>query len=76
MGNLTLTDNRTGVVTVVCYDGTAPGSAASIVCDQGKGCAPNTTGGERVCQTDTTWSGYPVICCKFSENCIISESSK
>ena len=65
MGNLTLTDNRTSVVTVVCYDGTVPGSAAVIVCDRSKGCAPNTTGSERVCQSDTTWSGYPGICCKF-----------
>lgn len=74
VGNFTLVDNRTSAVTVVCYDGTAPGSEAVIVCDQSKGCAPNTTVSERsrVCQIDATWFGHPGICCKFSGYCIIS----
>jgi len=78
VGSFTLIDNRTSAVTVVCYDGTAPGSAAVIVCDQSKGCAPNTTVSERsrVCQTDTTWSGHPGICCKFSGYWIISYALK
>ena len=57
-----LMDNRLNTATVAYYNGTTTGSRACFVCDESSGHALNTTTSERVCLSDGTWSGSPIIC--------------
>ena len=57
-----LMDNRLNTATVAYYSGTTTGSRACFVCDESSGYALNTTTSERVCLSDGTWSGSPIIC--------------
>ena len=57
-----LMDNRLNTATVAYYNGTTTGSTACFVCNDVSGHALNTTTNERVCQSDGTWSGSPIIC--------------
>ena len=62
VGSAALVDTRLNTSTVVYYSGTTPGSRVCFVCDKSNGYALNITRNERVCQSDATWSGSPIIC--------------
>lgn len=55
-----LEDTTLNTATVAYYTGLIPGSTACFVCDEGSGY--NTTTNNRVCQSNATWSGSPIIC--------------
>ena len=59
-GSAVLVDKILSITTVTYYTGTTPGSRACFVCDENS--MPNTTFIERVCQSDATWSGSPILC--------------
>ena len=61
-GSAVLVDRILSTATVTYYTGTTPGSRACFVCDENSRYMPNTTFIERVCQSDQTWSGSPIIC--------------
>ena len=60
--SVVLRDNRLNTATVAYYNATTTGSRACFVCNESSGHALNTTTNERVCQSDGTWSGNPIIC--------------
>ena len=62
VGSVVLRDDRLSTATVAYYTGTTTGSSACFVCNNGSGHAINTTTIERVCLSDGTWSGTPIIC--------------
>ena len=62
IGSVVLMDNRLNTATVAYYTGTTTGSRACFVCNESSGHALNTTTNERVCLSDGTWSGSPIIC--------------
>ena len=62
VGSAALVDARLNTFTVVYYTGITPGSKACFVCDGNSLYELNTTTNERVCQSDTTWSGSTSIC--------------
>ena len=62
VGSVVLRDNRLNTATVAYYNGTTTGSRACFVCNTVSGYALNTTTSERVCLSDGTWSGSPIIC--------------
>ena len=62
VGSVVLRDDRLNTATVAYYNGTTTGSRACFVCDESSGHALNTTTNERVCLSDGTWSGSPIIC--------------
>ena len=62
VGSAVLVDRILNTATVTYYTGTTPGSKACFVCDENSRYMPNTTFIERVCQSDQTWSGSPIIC--------------
>ena len=62
-GNRSVVLNDTRTATVAYYNDTTPGSRACFVCDQNSGYTPNTTTtAERVCRSNGTWSGSPIVC--------------
>ena len=61
-GSAVLVDRILSTATVTYYTGTTPGSRACFTCDENSRYMPNTTFIERVCQSDATWSGSPIIC--------------
>ena len=63
IGSVELKDIKFNTITVAYYDGTTAGSRACFVCDERSGFELNTsTINVRVCQSDTTWSGIPMMC--------------
>ena len=62
VGSAVLNDSRLNTATVAYYSGTTTGSRACFVCNSVNGYALNTTTSERICQSDGTWSGNPIIC--------------
>ena len=46
--------------TVAYYNGTTAGSMACFVCNNGGGYELTAT--ERICQSNSTWSGSPITC--------------
>ena len=62
VGRVALRDDRLNTATVAYYNDTTTGSRACFVCNNINGYALNTTTSERVCQSDGTWSGSPIIC--------------
>ena len=61
-GSAVLVDRILSTATVTYYTGITPGSRACFVCDENSRYMQNTTFIERVCQSDETWSGSPIIC--------------
>ena len=57
-----LRDNRFNATTVAYYSGTTPGSKACYICYKGSKYVPNTTTAVRVCLSNATWSGSPIVC--------------
>ena len=63
VGSVVLRNTTLNIVTVAYYNGTTSGSMACFVCDESGGYAPNTTTtAERVCRSNGTWSGSPIVC--------------
>ena len=63
VGSVALENTRLDTETVAYYTGTTPGSRACFVCDESNGFVPNiTTTAERVCQSNGSWSGSPILC--------------
>ena len=63
IGSVALENTRLDTDTVAYYTGTTPGSRACFVCDGSNGYVPNiTTTAERVCQSNGSWSGSPILC--------------
>ena len=63
IGSIDFKDMRLNTFTVAYYDGTTTGSRACFVCDENNGFDLNTTTiNVRVCQSDATWSGVPMMC--------------
>ena len=74
VGAAALNDNRVDTATVAYYTGTTAGSRVCFVCDKDNGYSTSMneqhpTTSERVCQTNGTWSGSPIICGTFNETC-------
>ena len=69
IGSVGLMDTTLNTATVAYYNGTTPGSTACFVCDESSGHALNTTTIERVCLSDGTWSGSPIICGTLQNIC-------
>ena len=62
VGSIALVNTTLNTATVAYYTGITPGSRACLVCDKSSGYAPSIAVTERVCQSDGTWSGSPIIC--------------
>ena len=63
VGSVVLKDTTLNTATVAYYTGVTPGSRACFVCDESSGYAPNITiTSERVCRSNGSWSGSPIIC--------------
>ena len=60
VGSVALVNTTLNTATVIYYTGTTPGSRACFVCDEGNGYEP--TNNERICQSNSTWSGSPTMC--------------
>ena len=60
VGSVALMNTTLNTATVAYYTGTTPGSRACFVCDEDSGY--ELTNNERVCQSNSTWSGSPIIC--------------
>ena len=69
IGSVVLRDNRLNTATVAYYTGTTTGSRACFVCNESSEHALNTTTNERVCLSDGTWSGSPIICGMLQNLC-------
>ena len=66
VGNVVLVNTTLSTATVAYYTGTTPGSMACFVCDESSGYEQSTTTTtERVCQSNSTWSGSPITCGMF-----------
>ena len=67
IGSAVLVNTRFNTATVAYYSGTTAGSTACFVCDESSEYTPNTTTtAERVCLTNGTWSGSPILCGMYS----------
>ena len=63
VGSVVLVNTTLNTVTVAYYTGTTAGSTACFVCDESSEYTPNTTTtAERVCRSNGSWSGSPIIC--------------
>ena len=63
VGTVVLMNTTLNTATVAYYSGTIAGSTACFVCDESSEYAPNaTTTTERVCRSNGTWSGSPILC--------------
>ena len=60
VGSAVLVNTTLNTATVAYYSGTTPGSRACFVCDEDSGY--ELTNNERVCQSNSTWSGSPIRC--------------
>ena len=60
VGSAALMNTTLNTATVAYYTGTTPGSMACFVCDEDSGY--ELTNNERVCQSNSTWSGSPIMC--------------
>ena len=63
VGSAVLMNTRQDTAAVAYYTGTTPGSTACFVCDGSSGY--ELTANERVCQSNSTWSGSPITCGMF-----------
>ena len=63
VGSAVLKNTTFNTATVAYYTGTTPGSTACFVCGRNSGYELLTN--ERVCQSNSTWSGSPIICGMF-----------
>ena len=63
VGSVMLMNTALNTATVAYYTGTTPGSTACFVCDRSSGY--ELTAYERVCQSNSTWSGSATICGMF-----------
>ena len=64
--SVVLMNTALNTATVAYYTGTTPGSTACFVCDESSGYEQSTTTTtERVCQSNSTWSGSPITCGMF-----------
>ena len=66
-GSIVLVNTTLNTATVAYYSGTTAGSRACFVCDEDNEYTSNEfdqhpIAPERVCQSDGTWSGSPIIC--------------
>ena len=57
VGSVVLMNTALNIATVAYYTGTTPGSTACFVCEY------QLTANERICQSNSTWSGRPITCC-------------
>ena len=62
VGSVVLVNTTLNTATAAYYTGTTADSTACFVCDEDSGYELNTLTAERVCQTNGTWSGNPIIC--------------
>ena len=62
VGSAVVKNTTLNTTTVAYYRGTTAGSSACFVCDVGSGYEVNATINERVCRSNGTWSGRPIIC--------------
>ena len=62
IGNVVVENTTLNTTTVAYYRGTTAGSTACFVCDEDSGYEVNATINERVCRSNGTWSGSPIIC--------------
>ena len=62
VGSAVLMNTTLNTTTVAYYTGTTPGSSACFVCDDSSRYELNTTTNERVCRSNGTWSGSPIMC--------------
>ena len=60
VGSVVLMNTTLTTATVAYYTGTAPGSRACFVCNNEGGY--ELTANERLCQSNSTWSGSPITC--------------
>ena len=60
VGSAVLVNIRLNTATVAYYTGTTPGSRACFVCNNEGGY--ELTANERICQSNSTWSGSPITC--------------
>ena len=58
IGSVVLMNTTLNIATVAYYTGTTPGSTACFVCDG----EYQLTANERICQSNSTWSGSPITC--------------
>ena len=63
VGSVILVNTALNTATVAYYTGTTPGSTACFVCDGSS--RYELTANERVCQSNSTWSGSPITCGMF-----------
>ena len=67
VGSVVLMNTALNTATVAYYSGITPGSTACFVCDESSGYElSTTTTTERVCQSNTLWSGSPITCGMFT----------
>ena len=65
-GSVVLMNTALNTATVAYYSGITPGSTACFVCEESSGYElSTTTTTERVCQSNTLWSGSPITCGMF-----------
>ena len=62
IGSAVLVNTTPNTTTVAYYSGITAGSTACFVCDEDSGYELNLIVTERVCQSNGTWSGSPIIC--------------
>ena len=62
VGSAVLANTTLNTATVAYYTGTTADSRACLVCDEDSGYEQHPIAPERVCQSDGTWSGSPIIC--------------
>ena len=62
VGSVVLMNTGLNTVTVAYYTGTTPGSMVCFVCDRNSGRNSGLFTNERVCQSNSTWSGRPIMC--------------
>ena len=63
IGSVVFVNTTLDTATVAFYSGTTAGSTACFVCDESSEYAPTTTTtAERVCRSNGTWSGSPILC--------------
>ena len=60
VGSAVLMNTTLDTATVAYYTRTTPGSRACFVCDKDSGY--ELTNNERICQSNSTWSGSPILC--------------
>ena len=62
IGSAVLVNTTPNTTTVAYYSGITAGSTACFVCDEESGYELKLIVTERVCQSNGTWSGSPIIC--------------